>query len=130
MLAFDYGEPAPAHILGVCPFLIALRSPFSLSLSAVITPSTALWGKGYKTYSLFFNGLGNYSTPPALCQGRADIFLSVADMAYFSASRISLQSRRTKWGFSSEASRISRVVSPLRTSMPVIPAARPDLISV
>ena len=67
---------------GLPSFLIALRSPFGLILSAVISPSTALWGKGGKAYSLFLNGLGNYSTTPALCQGRVDIFLSGADKPY------------------------------------------------
>ena len=49
---------------------------------------------------------------------------------HFSASRISPASSRTKWGLTSEASKISRVVSPLSTSMVVMPAFRPERISV
>ena len=51
-------------------------------------------------------------------------------VSLYSASSISEQSFSTRWGFSSDASRISWVVSPLMTSMVVIPAFSPDLMSV
>lgn len=51
-------------------------------------------------------------------------------VAYFRASRISEASDKTRWGRSSDWSRIASVVSPLRTRMPVIPALRPDFTSV
>jgi hypothetical protein len=78
MPAFDHGEPAPAHILRETSFPIALGSPLGLTLSAVIAPSTALWEKGCKTYSLFLNGLWDYNTAISGCQAVADIFLSTA----------------------------------------------------
>ena len=43
-------------------FLVALKSPFSLIFSAAIPPSAALCESGNKTYSLFLNGLPQYST--------------------------------------------------------------------
>lgn len=40
-------------------FLLALRSPFSLTSSAALSPSAALWGISGNAYSLFVIGLGD-----------------------------------------------------------------------
>ncbi len=46
-----------SHTPADAPFLLALGSPFGLTLSAALTPSAALWGKGGGAYSLFLIGL-------------------------------------------------------------------------
>ena len=65
-----------------------------------------------------------------------DKFKTAADhriggcLIYLIALRISEASSSTRWGLSGDCSRISRVVSPERTRMPVMPAFRPDFTSV
>jgi hypothetical protein len=68
MLTFAYGGSSPAHILRIASVPLALGSPFSLTLSAAITPPAALCKKGGNTYSLFLIGLVYFSTLKILCQ--------------------------------------------------------------
>ena len=109
------------------PFLIALRSPFPNHISTTLTPAGGSLQETMEGYSLFLNGFWYYTTvafPLSSIKHKGGIRLPYRN------SKISLQSLSTRSGLSSDDSKICHVVSPLITSIVVVPAFKPDLTSV
>ena len=61
-------ENHPVAHTQVKPFLVALRSPFSIARHTAFHHPTALCRGIYIAYSLFFNGLKYYSAEENTCQ--------------------------------------------------------------
>lgn len=74
-LTFGNGASRSGAHTQECPFLVALGSPLGRCFSAAITAPAALWEKRETAYSLFLNGLSQYSVKVSVCQEHVYIFL-------------------------------------------------------